>query len=240
MPTTIGSYIAHKFPLRCMNSEEWQKVKTKVPLDLWKKVEVLGFDSPDKAVINALERLVSDPELNLYGKEQEIMIQKLKNGLENEQRHNQELQSRIKETENSFEDTQRRNQELQGKIQELEKRLGDEQRRNQESQGKMQELEKRLGDEQRRNQESQGRIQESEKRLGDEQRQNQELQRELELRKEEAQTQITDLRKELEKAERREIYFEEMHNNYMMQVQTLINQKQIVAPGAKKSWWRFW
>jgi chromosome segregation ATPase len=219
MPTTIGSYIAHEFPLRCMNSEEWQKVKTKVPLDLWKKVEVLGFDSPDKAVINALERLVSDPELNLYGKEQEIRIQELKNGLENEQRHNQELQSRIKETENSFEDTQRRNQELQGKIQELEKRLGDEQRRNQESQG---------------------RIQESEKRLGDEQRQNQEFQRELELRKEEARTQITDLRKELEKAERREIYFEEMHNNYMMQVQTLINQKQIVAPGAKKSWWRFW
>jgi hypothetical protein len=44
-----------------MYSEEWQKVKTKVPLDLWKKVEVLGFDSPDKAIISALEKLVSDP-----------------------------------------------------------------------------------------------------------------------------------------------------------------------------------
>jgi len=79
-----------------------------------------------------------------------------------------------------------------------------------------------------------------EKRLEDEQRRNLELQRELELRMEEAQKQIKDLQKGLEKAERREIYFEEMHNNYMMQVQTLINQKQIVAPGAKKSWWRFW
>jgi len=57
---------------------------------------------------------------------------------------------------------------------------------------------------------------------------------------EEAQKQTTDLQKELEKAERREIYFEEMHNNYMMQVQTLINQKQIVSPGAKKPWWRLW
>jgi len=57
---------------------------------------------------------------------------------------------------------------------------------------------------------------------------------------EESQNQIRDLRKELEKAERREVYFEEMHNNYMMQVQTLINQKQIVAPGTKKPWWRFW
>jgi hypothetical protein len=53
---------------------------------------------------------------------------------------------------------------------------------------------------------------------------------------EEAQKQTTDLQKELEKAERREIYFEEMHNNYMMQVQTLINQKQIVSLGAKKPW----
>jgi chromosome segregation ATPase len=240
MPTMIVSYIAYKFPLRCMYSEEWQKVKTKIPLSLWKKVEILGFDSPDKAVLNALEKLVSDPELNLYGKEQEIRIQELKNGIEDEQRHNQELQNRIKETENSFGDAQRCNQELQGKTQELEKRLEDEQRRSQELQSKIQEFEKQLEGEQRHSQEFQSKIQEFEKLLEDEQRHNQELQRELELRKEEAQTQITDLRKELEKAERREIYFEEMHNNYMMQVQTLINQKQIVAPGAKKSWWKFW
>ena len=160
-----------------MYSEEWQKVKTKVPLDLWKKVEVLGFDGPDKAIISGLEKLVSDPELNIYGKEQGIRIQELKNGLENEQRRNQELQSKIPELEKRFESEQRRNQELQ---------------------------------------------------------------KELELRMEETQKQIKDLQKELEKAERREIYFEEMHNNYMMQVQTLINQKQIVAPGAKKPWWRFW
>jgi hypothetical protein len=31
-----------------------------------------------------------------------------------------------------------------------------------------------------------------------------------------------------------------MHNNYMLQMQTLINQKAIEAPGAKKPWWRFW
>ena len=32
----------------------------------------------------------------------------------------------------------------------------------------------------------------------------------------------------------------ELHRNYMLQMQTLITQKQIEAPGAKKSWWRFW
>jgi hypothetical protein len=73
----------------------------------------------------------------------------------------------------------------------------------------------------------------------DKQRCIQELQRELEIRMEESQKQTKDLQKELEKAERRELYFEEIHNNYMMQVQTLINQKQIVTLGAKKPWWRF-
>ena len=42
------------------------------------------------------------------------------------------------------------------------------------------------------------------------------------------------MKKDIEKAERREIYLEEIHNNYMLQVQTLIKQKQIVAPGEKK------
>jgi len=44
---------------------------------------------------------------------------------------------------------------------------------------------------------------------------------------------IATLKKELED-------IKNMHTNYMMQVQTLINQKSIEAPGAKKPWWRFW
>jgi hypothetical protein len=31
-----------------------------------------------------------------------------------------------------------------------------------------------------------------------------------------------------------------LYNNYMLQMQTLINQKAIEPPGAKKPWWRFW
>jgi len=31
-----------------------------------------------------------------------------------------------------------------------------------------------------------------------------------------------------------------LYNNYMIQMQTLINQKAIEAPGAKRPWWRFW
>jgi hypothetical protein len=31
-----------------------------------------------------------------------------------------------------------------------------------------------------------------------------------------------------------------MHNNHMLQMPTLINQKTIEEPGAKKAWWQFW
>jgi hypothetical protein len=139
-----------------MYTEEWKKIKTKVPGDLWGKVEALGFDNHNTAVITAFEKLISEPELKSSGKEQEIKIQELGNRVEEEQRRTQVLQ------------------------------------------------------------------------------------RELEIKMEEAQKQIKDLEKNIEKAERREIYLEEIHNNYMLQVQTLIKQKQIVAPGEKKPWWRFW
>ena len=43
------------------------------------------------------------------------------------------------------------------------------------------------------------------------------------------------LKKELENASQREQDLKSMYNNYMMQMQTLINQKAIEAPGAKKT-----
>ena len=50
---------------------------------------------------------------------------------------------------------------------------------------------------------------------------------------EEKDRHIGTLQKELEISQ-------ETHRNYMMQMQTLINQKAIEAPGAKRQWWRFW
>ena len=44
---------------------------------------------------------------------------------------------------------------------------------------------------------------------------------------------IESLKKELEISQ-------ETHRNYMLQVQTLINQKAIETPGAKKPFWKFW
>jgi hypothetical protein len=70
---------------------------------------------------------------------------------------------------------------------------------------------------------------------------------ELKARIEEKDKQIEDkdrhiesLKKELESAGQREQDLKQMHSNYMMQMQTLINQRAIEVPGAKKPWWRFW
>ena len=48
------------------------------------------------------------------------------------------------------------------------------------------------------------------------------------------------LKKELEKAGQDKEAVQNLYNNYMLQMQTLINQKAIEAPGVKKPWWRFW
>jgi hypothetical protein len=53
------------------------------------------------------------------------------------------------------------------------------------------------------------------------------------------------LHSELEKAERDKEDLKAMYNNYFLQVQTLINQKVIEAPGdkkeeGKKKWWKIW
>jgi hypothetical protein len=165
----------------------------------------LGFDSPNTAIITALEKLISEPELKRSRKEQEIKIQELGNRLEKEQKRTQEFQ-----------------RELEIKVEETQKQLiyeSELKRSRKEQEIKIQELGNRLEEEQKRTRE---------------------LQRELEIKVEETQKQIKDLEKNIEKAERREIYLEEIHNNYMLQVQTLIKQKQILAPGEKKQWWRFW
>ena len=55
----------------------------------------------------------------------------------------------------------------------------------------------------------------------------------LTVRVEELQDHNETLKKELED-------YKKMHNNYMLQVQTILNQKAIEAPGTQKPWWRFW
>lgn len=48
------------------------------------------------------------------------------------------------------------------------------------------------------------------------------------------------LKIELEKAHQDKEAIQNLYDNYMRQMQTLITQKTIEAPGAKRTWWRFW
>jgi len=64
--------------------------------------------------------------------------------------------------------------------------------------------------------------------------------RELRARVEELQEYNETLKKELDKAGQDKDDIKKTFDNYMVQVQTLINQKAIEAPGAKKHWWQFW
>jgi seryl-tRNA synthetase len=56
----------------------------------------------------------------------------------------------------------------------------------------------------------------------------------------EVRTRSKELEKHNETLEKEVENLQNLYNNYMLQMQTLINQKVIEAPGAKKPWWRFW
>jgi hypothetical protein len=62
----------------------------------------------------------------------------------------------------------------------------------------------------------------------------------LRARYEEKDKQIDEKNRHLETLKTELGNTQETHRNYMMQMQTLINQKSIEAPGSKKPWWRFW
>jgi hypothetical protein len=62
----------------------------------------------------------------------------------------------------------------------------------------------------------------------------------LQERAEELHDRKETLKKELEKAGHDKEDLKTTYNNYFLQVQTLINQKAIEAPGNKKSRWKNW
>lgn len=59
-------------------------------------------------------------------------------------------------------------------------------------------------------------------------------------RLDEAQKHIETLKIELDRANQDKQILSDMYNSHVLQVQTLINQKAIEAPGAKKPWWKIW
>ena len=56
----------------------------------------------------------------------------------------------------------------------------------------------------------------------------------------EMQAHIETLKLDLDRSNKNADDIKEMYTNHVLQVQSLINQKAIEAPGAKRPWWRFW
>jgi hypothetical protein len=56
----------------------------------------------------------------------------------------------------------------------------------------------------------------------------------------EMQEHIETLKLDLDRSNKNADDIKEMYTNHVLQVQSLINQKAIEVPGAKKPWWRFW
>jgi hypothetical protein len=56
----------------------------------------------------------------------------------------------------------------------------------------------------------------------------------------EMQEHIETLKLDLDRSNKNADDIKEMYTNHVLQVQSLINQKGIEAPGVKKPWWRFW
>lgn len=56
----------------------------------------------------------------------------------------------------------------------------------------------------------------------------------------EMQAHIETLKCDLDRSNKNADDIKEMYTNHVLQVQSLINQKSIEAPGVKRPWWRFW
>jgi chromosome segregation ATPase len=131
-------------------------------------------------------------------------------------------------------------EEYQNQIKEYSKKIDFLEKKNinqiEEYQNQIKEYEKKIEEYEHQIKEEMNQINEYENRIG-------EYFHKIEVLQVENKIQIeynATLKAEIEKASQREEDLKSVHNNYMLQMQTLINQKAIESPGAKKPWWRFW
>lgn len=59
-------------------------------------------------------------------------------------------------------------------------------------------------------------------------------------RLEEKEKQLETLKADLNQAHQDKEALQNLYDNYMRQMQTLIQQKALEAPGEKKKWWKIW
>ena len=234
--------------------EEKKKINCWIPLNLYNKIELAGYESVTQAVIEGLKRILEDPG-------------KIQKGC------NENISGYVQDTEGYNEDTKGYNEDAKGSSQDTEGYLEDMGALTAENTqlkedlsgyekdilGYMQEIEGSKKDIERIQEGYKQDItgyKENIKALNVEITRLRELIANspdpvelIEIRAhfeglqrlvEEKEKQNDTLNRELEKAERDKEDLKATYVNYFKQVQSLINQKAIEAPGSKKPWYKFW
>jgi hypothetical protein len=196
-----------------------KKIQCWIPVSTWEQIEATGYTSPKLAMTKAIELLLGD-FTGSWGDLKGV------SGDSCESTEIPELKARIEEKDKQIE-------EKNHQIEVLNKELlhGDSVGSHDDLQGSSGDIRGSSGD--------------LKGISGNRTRSNGDLYGsteipELKARIEEKDKQIEEKERHIETLQRDLENSQETHRNYMMQIQTLITQKQIEAPGAKKPWWRFW
>jgi Chromosome segregation ATPases len=192
--------------------EEKRKINCWIPLSLYEKIESSGYENTTQAIIKALERLFENTKEDTKGYIQDI------------EGYKQDIAVLTAEKTQLKEDLTGHKQEIEEYKKDLERIQKD---LNQEITG----YKENIRALQAENVKLKDSLQEA--------REPGEL-LQLRARSEELEKHNQTLKEELAKAERDKEDLKVTYANYFAQVQTLINQKAIEAPGEKKKWWKFW
>jgi chromosome segregation ATPase len=206
--------------------EDKRKINCWIPVSLYDKIGSAGYEHTTQAIITALQRLLEDPGEDIKGYIQNI------------ERYLQDIEALKSENTHLKDDLSGYQKDIVGYKQDTEKYKKDIERiqkdLKQDIEGYKQDMEA---------------LQTENAKLKDSLQDTREPGELLQLRakSEELEKHNTTLKAELDKAERdkedlKTTYnkLQDTYNNYMAQMQTLIKQKSIEAPGAKKPWWQFW
>jgi chromosome segregation ATPase len=196
--------------------ETKRKICVWVPTDMYDNVVSAGYDSPTVAVLKGFELLLGEEECRKNAGKMETFTAQLTSENSNLKNEIERLNQFLKQTPDPKEliDLKVRSEELE----KLNETLKDEK----------QKVESNLNKEIEKLNIAMQNVPDPKDLI------------ELRVRSEELQKHIETLKEERERAERDKEDLKVTYANYFSQIQTLINQKAIEAPGAKKPWWRFW
>jgi len=192
--------------------EDKRKINCWIPVSLYDKIGSSGYENTTQAIITALQSLLENPSGDTKGSNEDI------------KGYVQDIAALTAENAQLKEDLSGYQKDIVGYKKDLER------------------IQKDLGQDIKGYKEDIKALQAENAKLEDSLQESREPGELLQLRarSEELEKHIETLKADLEKASQDKEDLKQMHNNYFLQVQTLINQKAIEVPGNKKKWYKFW